>query len=623
MGIIRASGLGDFTRGGQTTLHFLRMIGQVITKFGKFIILCWFAFFLVYFFLNTTSYERYVGYRWVIAKIGVQLVKGGDQVVPFDLPDGRTVNVRMKNILADKYINQTMRRHLRVAAEGVAWGMLAIGFVFFFVVWFISRAGASLRKENFLRGGQIADADELARQLKQERKASDLSIAKIPLLVDSETSHILITGSPGSGKSLAIRDLLDVIRKRGDRAIVYSTAGEFIENYYRDGRDVILNPLDERCPAWHIWAEGHTPPDFDNIAASLIPESQGNQDPFWNMAARTLFSTLAMRMKRSGNYSTANLLRDLLTIKLDEAAELVKGTEAAAIIAEGAEKTALSVRSTLAAYIRSLKFLKSEGEVFSIRGWVRESEDDSWIFITSRPDQKETLRPLITLWLDISTSSILSLQPDLRRRIWIIIDELPSLNKLPSLPELLAQGRKYGGCCVIGFQSYAQLSDIYSQKGAEALTGLCSTWVLYRANEPMTAEWSSKSLGNVENMEGNEGLSYGANEIRDGVSLSMARHIRPLVLPTEMLNLADRHGFIRLPGDWPIGRFDIPYKKRKQVAEAFIEGDLSRTSWDFSDGVEDVQGETGNNNEVLHEDAETVLQPHRNKETDLFGSVDV
>ncbi len=583
MSVIRRSHLSDFTRGGQTTLHFLRMIGQVLLKFGGFVIVCYVGFVGVHFMLNTTAYERYVGLKWVIAKAAVYVLKNGDSPVPFALADGRTVQVRQASVLADRTINETVRRQLRVISRGVAWALVALAIGLILLIGFIHRTGLALRTDQFLRGGHRVQARDLSKQLKRAGQASDLQIAGIALVRGSETAHLLISGSPGSGKSLAIRELLDGIRRRGERAIVYSTAGEFIEHYYRSGeRDRILNPLDARCPPWHIWAEGRTPADFDTIAASLIPESPGSHDPFWNLAARTLFSTLAMRMKRLGNHSTAQLLRDLLTIKLEEAAELVKGTEAAAIIAQGAEKTALSVRSTLAAYIRSLKFLRSEGEVFSIRDWVHEDQGDGWIFIASRPDQKETLRPLITLWLDMASASILSLKPDRHRRIWIVIDELPSLNKLPSLPELLAQGRKFGGCCVLGFQSYAQLCGIYSRTGAEALTGLCSTWVLYRANEPATAEWSSKALGNAEHMEAHEGLSYGANEIRDGMTLSLSRQLRPLVLPTELLNLPDREGYLRLPGDWPVGHFTLPITPRKPVAEAFIEGDLSSTSWDFS-----------------------------------------
>jgi len=199
-------------------------------------------------------------------------------------------------------------------------------------------------------------ASDLRKCLRKTGLHSDLTLANIPIVKDSETSHILITGSPGSGKSIAIKSLLKQIRQRGDRAIVYSTAGEFIESFYEAENDVILNPLDARCPAWNIWQEGRIPPDFDTIAASLIQEKAGSGsssgDPFWVLSARTLFSTVAMRMLQRQDYSTKRLLKDLLTIDLTEAAELVKGTEGAALLAEGAEKTALSVRATLAVYIR-------------------------------------------------------------------------------------------------------------------------------------------------------------------------------------------------------------------------------------------------------------------------------
>ena len=582
MAIIRSSTIGDFTRGGQTTLHFLRMIGQVLSKFGSFILFCLLVFFVTYFLINTTNYDRYLLYKWSITSVGVKVFKTGDNVVPFELPTGERKLVRAKNIVADSYINKSINGTILVAVAGGIYALLIIGAIFVGIVIFIYKTGNSLRQEEFLRGGKIVDGEELGRILKKRKQASDLKIGNVPLMKNAETSHILITGSPGAGKSVAIKDLLECIRKRGDRAIVFSTAGEFIENFYRPKQDVILNPLDARCPAWHIWCDGRNPSDYDNIAASLIPEATGATDPFWVLAARTIFSTIAMRMHREGRHSTTRLLQDLLTIELDEAATLVKGTEGGAIIAEGAEKTALSVRATLAAHIRSLKFLKSVGETFSIRQWVNKDEGDDWVFISSRPDQKETLKPLITLWLDIATSSILSLPENLDRRIWLIIDELPSLNKVPSLEEMLAQSRKFGGCVVLGFQSYAQLVKIYSPPGAEAMTGLCSTWLCYRANEAKTAEWASKAFGNSEQMEPSEGLSYGANEIRDGMTLNMNRQLRPLVLPTEMMKLPNLRGYVRLPGDVPVGRLQIIYRDRQKVAPAFIEGDLSDTSWDFS-----------------------------------------
>ena len=601
MSFFRTSSISDFTRGGQTTLHYLRMIGQVFGEFGGFILLCFFLFVAGFYLFNTSYFEKVALLKWGMAWVSVHAFDP-NSVLSFTLESGKVLQIKAHLLLADPYIQSLVFDNRRVVIKAILLGFGVIIGLFYLVIVFIYKTGSGLREEDLLRGNRVVDASGLRKCLRKTGRLSDLTLANIPIVKDSETSHILITGSPGSGKSIAIKSLLEQIRKRGDRAIVYSTAGEFIESFYEAENDVILNPLDARCPAWNIWQEGRIPPDFDTIAASLIQEKAGSGstsgDPFWVLAARTLFSTVAMKMSQRQDYSTKRLLKDLLTIDLTEAAELVKGTEGAALLAEGAEKTALSVRATLAAYIRCLKFLNEEsgqenminGEPFSIRNWVEEDKGNGWIFIASRPDQEDTLKPLITLWLDIATSAILSLPTNVDRRIWIIIDELPSLNRLPSLEKLLAQSRKYGGCGVLGFQSYAQLSSIYGVKGAETIAGLCSTWMCYRSNEPGTAEWVAKSMGSGEYLEAREALSYGANTIRDGVNLNMERNTRPLVMPTELMNLPNLTGYIRLLGDYPIAKFSLKYKPYPTVAEAFMATDLSQSVWDFnaSDASETV-----------------------------------
>src|SRR3546814_16703506 len=84
-----------------------------------------------------------------------------------------------------------------------------------------------------------------------------------------------------------------------------------------------------------------------------------------------------------------------------------------------------------------------------LRDWVATEGDDSWLFVTVKADQLPSLRPLITVWLDIAISAIMSLKPDQQRRLYCVIDELPSLQKLPSLSDFLARARKYGGCGIL------------------------------------------------------------------------------------------------------------------------------------------------------------------------------
>src|SRR5581483_4377052 len=66
-----------------------------------------------------------------------------------------------------------------------------------------------------------------------------------------ESSHVLIMGDSGTGKSSLIRQVLQQLDARGDTAIVYDPALEYLPQFYRPERgDVILNPLDARCPYW-------------------------------------------------------------------------------------------------------------------------------------------------------------------------------------------------------------------------------------------------------------------------------------------------------------------------------------------------------------------------------------
>src|SRR3546814_123208 len=142
-----------------------------------------------------------------------------------------------------------------------------------------------------------------------------------------------------------------------------------------------------------------------------------------------------------------------------------------------------------------------------LRDWVATEGDDSWLFVTVKADQLPSLRPLITVWLDIAISAIMSLKPDQQRRLYCVIDELPSLQKLPSLSDFLARARKYGGCGILGFQSYPQLEATYGIQDAAAITGYCSTWVALRANDTPTAKHVSENLGQVEQVRSEEHTS--------------------------------------------------------------------------------------------------------------------
>ena len=115
------------------------------------------------------------------------------------------------------------------------------------------------------------------------------------------------------------------------------------------------------------------------------------------------------------------------------------------------------------------------GKPFSIRDWIGQDDGGGFLFLTSRGDQYASLRGLISTWLEIAVNAMLSLAQDDGRRIWVILDELPTLHQVPSLQPGLAESRQFGGCFVLGVQVFSALRDLYGRNGAETISGLCGS----------------------------------------------------------------------------------------------------------------------------------------------------
>ena len=437
--------------------------------------------------------------------------------------------------------------------------------------------GRRLRRGRRLRGGELATAWELKRRILPLRRAMMLrlrgpeaapyTVAGIPWPKKAETLHTIVSGTTGSGKTVLISDLVEQIRSHGERCVIYDKMGSYTETFFDRDRDILLNPLDKRSPRWSPFLEARTDRDFDTMAHALIPKQKDTADPFWITTARQLFSRGAAVLWKQGETRNRVLLELLLKTELTELAKAMAGTETQSIVDPENPKTALSVRAMLTANIGTMDLLTDEGGAFSIREWI-EHDGEGSLFLTSRADQHASLRGLISTWLEIAVNSLLSLPRSDDRRIWVILDELPTLHQLPSLEPGLAQGRQYGGCFVLGVQVFSALRDIYGRDTATSISGLCGTRVVLAAPDKDTSEWSARSLGQVEVESLSEGVSY--DTPHGGVSLSTRREERPLVLPSEVSRLQNLSGYIKLPGELPVARIKLNYKSRDRVAERFV-----------------------------------------------------
>ncbi len=402
------------------------------------------------------------------------------------------------------------------------------------------------------------------------RAPAPYRVAGVPYPWRAETQHTFVSGTTGSGKTVLISDLVAQIRRRGERCIVYDKMGSYTQAFFDPARDVLLNPLDARAPRWSPFFEARNSNDFDTMAAALIPQQKDTVDLFWVTAARQLFAHGAAVLWHKGETSNRALVEHLLKTDLTELAKAMEGTVAQSIVDAKNPKTALSVRAMLTANIGTMEVLADSGQPFSIRDWISGDEEDSFLFLTSRCDQHASLRGLISTWLEIAVNALMSLDQDSERRVRVVLDELPTLHQVPSLQPGLAESRQFGGCFVPGAQVASALRDLYGRNGAETLSALCGTRVVLAAPDSDTANWSANSLGRSEVEAFAEGLSYGADPYRDGVTLTRRRELQPLVLPSEIMRLANLSGFMKLRGRHPVARIRLKYVKRPAIAPRFI-----------------------------------------------------
>lgn len=457
-----------------------------------------------------------------------------------------------------------------------AWVSVAAGIILFFLTnWAWRNFGKDVSKDEVVRGAVFAEADEIKKELVKSNKASPIHLAGVPLPAGKDVLNIGVSGTVGSGKSVAINAVLDDIRGQRFRAIVFDSTGEYIQNFYRSGIDTILNPFDERSPPWSVWNEVRKPYDYASLAESFIPV-QNSQEPFWEEGGQAVLEDIMSRLAKNSQATNRRLVEVVNVLTLKEIQAIVKRLPGAVYMDPDAAKTALGIRMNVVRAAKAMRYL-GDGDPaaqFSIRSWVNDESTDSWLFLSTKEEMLATLRPMLTAWFDIATRAILSLPPSRTRRIFPIVDELASMQRVSTLLDVATRGRKYGSCLGLGYQNFAQLRKIYGDDDAQTLISMLQNRLALMVPDAQTAKYISENLGGQEILEKDENLSFGTDSTRDGVTIATRREERNLVLASEIQGLPEMTGYLRLAGRNEVMKVSFTYKDRLRLAEPFIEKEV-------------------------------------------------
>jgi hypothetical protein len=390
----------------------------------------------------------------------------------------------------------------------------------------------------------------------------DGSMVRIPRA--RESSHCLIMGDTETGKSALIRQILIQLAQRGDTAIVYDPALEYTPQFYNPQRgDQILNPLDARMPHWSPGDEVEHEAEAATLAASLFPE-RPNEQRFFTRGPKEIFAHLLTYKP------TAEELAWWMTND-EEIERRVKGSEVESLIAASAPAQREGVLSELKMVGKVLKLLPKERETkasWNTRDWSRQRK--GWLFLTSTPDTRERLAPLISLWLDTLVLRLMreGITNPNARPVWFVLDELASLQKLPQLHTAVTENRKANCPMVLGFQGRSQLEARYGLE-AEAMLSQPATKIFLRTSEPKSAKWIAETIGDREIELLRETRSQGHYpESRDTRSFQLERRCEPLVMASEVCGLPSLHGFLKCEN--LVVQLSFPYITLPKIQPGFI-----------------------------------------------------
>jgi type IV secretory pathway TraG/TraD family ATPase VirD4 len=425
-------------------------------------------------------------------------------------------------------------------------------------------------REKHRRGALLADGrNSQRRSARLSRSRTDmLTLAGVAIVPADETKHFKLIGTTGTGKSTAIRELLGAALARGDRAIVADPDGGYAARFFDRYRgDVVLNPFESDSRKWDLFAEIQNSYDIEQLAAGLIPACDDPSAGEWRAYARTFLTAVLRRCHAGGRRDMGgrrdaggrrdmgDVWRLLTTAPAEELRRVVADSPAQPFLDPDNARMFASIRSVTGSAIAAFEHIQTQrASPLSVRAWVRERRRPGVLFMPYKASQIAALRSMIATWMRLAIFEAMSQAEDRDQRLWFVVDELDALGAIDGLKDALARLRKFGGRCVLGFQSIAQVSSTYGQSGAQTIVENCGNTLILRCSSSEnggTAQFASRLIGEREVLR--RQVSRGSD--RDGVwsarggrrsrSVTEQHATEPAVLSSELEQLPDLCGYLK------------------------------------------------------------------------------
>jgi type IV secretory pathway TraG/TraD family ATPase VirD4 len=432
---------------------------------------------------------------------------------------------------------------------------------------YFGKKADDMMSKRHISGAKLISEKELIKLA--SNKPYRFHLANIPLAIESELTHVLVGGASGNGKTLFLRKVFKVAFKIPKaKGLIHDFKGDFVSEYFDASKHLIFNPMDARSLKWTIWNDINDIADLQNFCNWIIPDNPSAKDQFWTKSGRGILEGIMLYLWKN-NKTTNKDIANLTRMSSEQLGRLLKenGLNIAADYALKQDSL-----SNFRSYMNWVYFL-SDGD-FSVKEWV--NNGTGFIFLSNIEKTQESFKPMLSLFVNVVGSSILSLDENLDRRIYLFLDEFGMLNRLDQIIRLFVAGRSKGASVWTLFQENQRIEQIYSQAEMKTIMNNTANIVSLGLNEASTAKYFSERFSKMEFLEKSQTVSMGVAVNRDGLTFSEQRRQDYIVKDSDLLTVAPLKAYVKVRGVNGVALSDIEIIKGNPIQPAFIQVELTK-----------------------------------------------
>jgi hypothetical protein len=355
-------------------------------------------------------------------------------------------------------------------------------------------------------GRQLLEGDlaikKIQSRLKQYKGEPGLKIHQDFNLPRSlETTHMLLIGGPGSGKTSILYHILNDIWSRNDKCILVDVKGDFTAVY--DG--IIFNPIDPLGRHWDIAKDITTEELAEAFANQIIPE-MGGDNQFFSDAARQALTAVIIKFQKTkpGKWTFKDIYDEVggdeAHMKIFDSVKEHNPTFTETIRDTG--KQTQAILSTLQIGFSLVKLLVRgeenypKAKRFSISDWAKDDyKGKRQIILGGVADLQELCVRYIGLFLEVAAKKLLAKTDSKDSRYFLCIDEFPQLGKIRSVKVLMDVGRSKGVGVILAFQDFLQVYNTYGENEGRSILNVAGTRIFGKVGDSIASEICKEYIG--------------------------------------------------------------------------------------------------------------------------------